>query len=256
MHILIAFAIAMSLFASFHQPRPLPDHEVQLDIGVSSPDLGAVSVPVGVKNTVIPLQEFQDRYVVKQNYDYSCGSAALATLLNYYLNENLSERQVILGLMEYGNKAKIAERRAFSLLDMKKFVNKLGYEGIGYKAELQDLMALKKPCIVPIEFFGYRHFTVLKGFYNGHIFLADPFRGNTSYTLAEFQKMWYETVIFVVEPMGMPTLNSLKLKEEDLRIIEEDAIDEMVADYGPYFPPIDERNFEFTLPDDYQKYRH
>jgi uncharacterized protein len=259
MHILIAFAIAMSLFASFHSPKNIPDNEMQLNIGVSSintttgPTISSVS-PVTIKQNVVPLREIQDRNVIKQNYDYSCGSAALATLLNYYVGENLTERQVILGLMEYGNKSKIAERRAFSLLDMKKFVNKLGYEGIGYKAELKDLLELKKPCIIPVEFLGYRHFTVLKGFHNGHIFLADPFRGNTSYTIAEFKKMWYETVIFVINTKDSPTLNALKLKDEDLRIIDEDSIDEMVADYGPYFPPIDERNFDFTLPDDYQKY--
>jgi hypothetical protein len=220
----------------------------------ASPAVSATASPVVVNNNVIPLEEFRDRHVIKQNYDYSCGSAALATLLNYYVGENLTERQVIQGLMEYGNKSKIAERKAFSLLDMKKFVNKLGYEAAGYKAELKDILGLNKPCIVPLEFFGYRHFTVLKGFHNEHIFLADPFRGNTSYTISEFEKMWYETVIFVVDIKGAPTVNALKLKDEDLRIIEEDDIDDMIADYGPYFPPIDEREFEFTLPDDYQKY--
>jgi uncharacterized protein len=261
MHIAIAFAIVIALFSSFHNPRKIPDNEIQLNIGsqpisTRSQIIGQTTSPVIVKQDVIPLQEFQDRNVIKQNYDYSCGSAALATLLNYYVGENITERQVIQGLMEYGNKTKIAERRAFSLLDMKKFVNKLGYEGAGYKAELKDILALKKPCIVPIEFFGYRHFTVLKGFYNDHIFLADPFRGNTSYTVPEFQKMWYETVIFVVETKGAPTINALKLQDKDLRIIDEDSIDTLVTDYGPYFPPIDERHFFFTMPDDYQKYYH
>jgi uncharacterized protein len=254
----------MCLFASFHNPKKIPDNEMQLNIGVASSAIGtpaspAISLsasPVIVNHNVIPLEEFKDRHISKQTFDYSCGSAALATLLNYYVGENLTERQVIQGLMEYGNKNKIAERKAFSLLDMKKFVNKLGYEASGYKAELKDVLELKKPCIVPIEFFGYRHFTVLKGFYNGHVFLADPFRGNTSYTISEFQKMWYETVIFVVEIEGSPPVNALKLKNEDLRIIDEDDIDEMIADYGPYFLPIDERDFHFTLPEDYQKYHH
>jgi uncharacterized protein len=260
MHIAIAFAIVIALFSSFHNPRKIPDNEVQLNIGNSisskSQTVNLVASPVIVKQNVISFQEFQDRNVIKQNYDYSCGSAALATLINYYVGEKLTERQVIQGLMEYGNKSKIAERRAFSLLDMKKFVNKLGYDGIGYKAELEDVLALKKPCIVPIEFFGYRHFTVLKGFYNGHVFLADPFRGNTSYTITEFQKMWYETVIFIVDMGDAPTVNALKLKDEDLRIIHEDSIETLISDYGPYFPPIDERHFYFTLPDDYQKYHY
>jgi uncharacterized protein len=256
MHIAIAFAIVIALFTSFHNPRNIPDNEVQLNIGNSMSSKTTIigTSPVIVKQDVIPLKEFQDRNVSKQNYDYSCGSAALATLLNYYIGENLTERQVIQGLMEYGDKYKISERRAFSLLDMKKFVNKLGYEGAGYKATFQDVVDLKKPCIIPIEFFGYRHFTVFRGCYNGHVFLADPFRGNTSYTITEFQKMWYETVIFVVEVKGTPPINAMKLKDDDLRIIDEKSIDELITDYGPYFSPIDKRNFYFTLPDDYQKY--
>lgn len=248
MHILIAFAISMCLFASFHPIKQIPDNEIKIDIGNR--------YPVAIKQAVVPLSEFQDRNVIKQNYDYSCGSAALATLLNFYVNENLTERQVIQGLMEYGNKNNIAERRAFSLLDMKKFVNKLGYEAAGYKGEINDLLALNHPCIVPIEFFGYRHFTVLRGYYNGHIFLADPFRGNTSYTLEEFKTMWYEKVLFVINTKESQSINALKLKDEDLRIINENAIDDLITNYKPYFPPIDERNFEFTLPDDYQKYYH
>jgi uncharacterized protein len=258
MHIAIAFAIVIALFSSFHNPRTIPDNEVQMNIGAPISNrtqiIGQTVSPVIVKQNVVSLKEFQDRNVTKQNFDYSCGSAALATLLNYYIDENLTERQVIQGLMEYGDKNKINERRAFSLLDMKKFVNKLGYEGTGYKAVFQDILDLKKPCIIPIEFFGYRHFTVLKGFYNGHIFLADPFRGNTSYTITEFQKMWYESVIFVVGAKGATPINALKLKDYDLRIIDENSIDELITDYGPYFHPIDERNFYFTLPDDYQKY--
>jgi uncharacterized protein len=248
MHIVIAFVISMCLFASFHQIKQNPDNEIELDIGYGT--------PVNIKQNVVSLTEFQDKNVIKQNYDYSCGSAALATLLNFYVNENLTERQVIQGLMEYGNKAMIAERRAFSLLDMKKFVNKLGYEGVGYKAEINDLISLNHPCIVPIEFLGYRHFTVFRGFSSGHIFFADPYRGNTSYTVEEFKTMWFEKVIFVINTNESPTINALKLKDEDLRIIDEDATYELITYYGPYFPPLDERDFEFTLPDDYQKYRH
>lgn len=246
MHIIAAFIIAMGLFATYHPVRETPDNELQVNIGSTT--------PVIVKQNVTSLAAFQDKNVMKQNFDFSCGSAALATLLDYYVGENLTERQIIQGLMEYGDQHKISERRAFSFLDMKKFVNKLGYEGAGYKAELKDLLELNKPCIVPIEFFGYRHFTVLKGIYHGHIFLADPFRGNTSYTIAEFKKMWYENVIFVINASG-PTLTALKLTDDDLRIIKEDSIEELISKYGPNFPPIDERHFQFTLPDDYQKYR-
>ncbi len=248
MHIPIAFIIVMCIFASFHPIKENSTHDFEVDIGFD--------YPVVIHENVTSLSEIKDRNLVKQDYDYSCGSAALSTILNYYLGENFTERQVIQGLMEYGNKEKITERRAFSLLDMKKFVDKIGYKGAGYKADINDLLELDHPCIIPIEFFGYRHFTVFKGVYDRHIFLADPFRGNTSYTLSEFKNMWYENVIFIASPVNTEGLTALKLTEDDLRYIHEDSIEELLNDYGPIIRTPDERDFEFTLPDEYQKYRH
>ena len=197
--------------------------------------------------------------LVRQEHDYSCGSAALCTLLNYFLGENLTESQVIYGLMEYGDAQKIAKRRAFSLLDMKRFVNKLGYKGVGYKATIEDMYdiaELKHPCIVPIEFSGYRHFTVFRGIHGKHVFLADPFNGNSSYTLADFEDMWYENVVFMVYPEGANTYSALELTNDDLRYIHERMIDDLILEYGPEiaYPAQHEREFFFTLPEEYLKY--
>lgn len=246
MHILIAFVISACILANFHPIAPMADDEIYIDIGVGA--------PVCIQEKVTPLTELSNRNITKQSYDYSCGSAALATLLNAYLGENLTERQVIQGLMEYGSKEKIAERRAFSLLDMKRFVGKLGYEGNGFKAELNDLKELDAPCIIPIEFLGYRHFTVLRGFHGNHIFLADPFRGNTSYTIDAFEDMWYQNVIFMVDKKNVRTFSGLRLTNEDLRYIDEDTTLDILTEYGPQFPLRDAREFDFTLPDEYEKY--
>jgi predicted double-glycine peptidase len=161
----------------------------------------------------------KDENIVKQQYDYSCGSAALATLLNYYLGENFTEEQVIQGLMEYGDIKQLEEKRAFSLLDMKRFVTVLGYQGAGYTAEFEDLKKLDKPCIIPIEFFGYKHFVVYRGIYGEHVFFADPFMGNISFTLSEFEEMWHRNIVFIVTDGGV-TMDALFLKEEDLRLVE------------------------------------
>lgn len=61
-----------------------------------------------------PQSQLQFRNVIRQAYDYSCGSAALTTLLDYYLGRNLQERQVMDGLLRFGEADKIVERRGFS----------------------------------------------------------------------------------------------------------------------------------------------
>ena len=249
MHIAFAFVIAVCLLSGFHPIRPLQDNEIYINVG------GSDVSPVFITHQVAPLSELQFSGITEQSYDFSCGSAALATLLNSYLGEDLTERQVIQGLMEYGSKEKIADRRAFSLLDMKKFVQKLGYDGNGYKADLNDLIELDSPCILPIEFLGYRHFTILRGFHGNHIFLADPFRGNTSYTISAFEAMWYQNVIFIVDKKNAQTFSGLKLTNKDLRYISESSALDILNEYGPEIPDPDMRRNDFMLPDEYQKYQ-
>lgn len=247
MQILIAFIISMCIFSSFHPARVKPPGEIDFNVGTADH-------PMVINERVKPLSALLDQHVIKQKYDYSCGSAALCTLLDYYLGEKLSERQVIEGLMEFGNQRKIAQRRAFSLLDMKKFVGKLGYKGVGYKAEISDLRVLKEPCIIPISLLGYRHFTVFRGIHDNHIFLADPFKGNTSYTLDDFKGMWFENVLFIVYPEGHKEIGALRLTNDDLRYIDEFTQQNILEINAPHIPSPDERRNEFPLPDDYHKY--
>ncbi len=231
MHVLAAFLISVALISGFHPLQEIPETEMRfmapLDDGITTntdyPVPYAI-IPVEHRLNVTPASEIEYSRIVKQQYDYSCGSAALATLLKYQLAEDFSETQVIHGMLQYGDKTKIMERRAFSLLDMKKFVSALGYTGVGYNAEIKDLETLDMPCILPMELYGYRHFTVFKDIHRGHVFIADPFRGNTSYTISEFEKMWQKNVIFVVYHTGEEQLSLLEIKNEDLRFFDEDRM--------------------------------
>jgi uncharacterized protein len=222
MHILLAFIVGIALIAEFRPIQEPPKNELQIQAG----DHGEVTIRENVKT----LKEMESLNVVEQAYDYSCGSASLATVLKYYLGEELDERQVIQGLLRYGDHEQIARRRAFSLLDMKKFITVLGYRGVGYKAGIEDLKELDKPCIIPIRVFDYRHFTVFRGIHNGRIFLADPWRGNSSYPLASFEDIWFENVVFVIYPEGGKELTALKLKEQDLRYIDDDTERRLLLD--------------------------
>jgi predicted double-glycine peptidase len=195
---------------------------------------------------VTPFSEILRDCTLKQNYDYSCGSAALGTLLNFYLGENFTEKQIIQGLMTYGDKEQIKQLRAFSLWDMQKFVEALGYKSGGYNAEMSDLMNPELwPCIVPIELFGYRHFVVLKGVNKGHIFVSDPWRGNSSYTVEQFKKMWYNSILFRIEPKYSKALTCLRLTEKDMRFIDKDMEKSIIFNVNKPFDLPKEWDVEF-----------
>lgn len=214
MEVVVALIIVFGIISYYIPIARTPQNEVACYAGGGSS-------AVKIRQDLSPILESKYSQVVKQRFDYSCGSAALSTLLRYYLGENLTEEEVIKGLITYGDPKLIEQRRAFSLLDMKRLVEALGYTGNGYKAEISDLKTLNGPCIIPINVYQYIHFVVFKGIYGDHIFFADPFQGNSSYTLKKFSEIWHQNTIFVVYPKkGDLVLNALKLKESDLLIID------------------------------------
>jgi hypothetical protein len=137
----------------------------------------------------------QDRVVVQQ-WDLSCGAAALATLLNHQHGDPISEEEIAKGLIEREEYIEHPElvrvRHGFSLLDLKRFVEARGYRGIGYgKLTLEDLIE-QAPVMVPISSHGYNHFVVFRGAMGNRVLLADPAFGNRTMLMAKFEKDWLD----------------------------------------------------------------
>lgn len=142
------------------------------------------------------LLEMRHENVVVQQWDLSCGAAALTTLLNYQHDDAITEREVAIGLMdrpEYiENPLIVRIREGFSLLDLKRFADARGYKGIGYgKLSLEDLTE-KAPIIVPIDTKGYNHFVIFRGMYGNRVLLADPAWGNRTMPIKTFENSWIE----------------------------------------------------------------
>jgi len=184
---------------------------------------------------VEPLAAKKFKNVVRQAYDYSCGSAALTTLLDYYLGRNFQERQVMEGLLRFGETERIVERRGFSMLDMKRLVTALGHPSGGFKAEASDLETLDHPAIAPIEYAGFKHFVVIRTVYDGRVYVADPSLGNISFTLHRFLEIWDDNVLFIVFPNGHKPASGLELHEEDMRFVSDYVIAENTFKEFPIF---------------------
>lgn len=233
MHIVAAFVILAALISGFIPEHIPPENEFMFST------VGDENIRLHVM--MAPQSELLFQNIIKQNHDYSCGSAALATLLNYSLGENLTEKQVIHGLLKHGDVYQIKRLRAFSLFDMQSLCQILGYEAQGYRATLEELENPEYwPCIVPLTFYGYRHFVVFKGIYEGHVFVADPFKGNSSYTISEFEEMWHDNIMFLVTagPSKKNRLDLMRLSEKDLRYVTEDtARDIMLNTLEPFQLP-------------------
>ena len=171
-----------------------------------------------------PALEDQFRGIVRQAYDYSCGSAALTTLLNGYVGTQLNEQQTMSGLLRYGEYDRIIERRSFSLLDMKRFVAALGMESGGYRGEFSDLVKQGQPAIVPISYAGFKHFVVYKAYKNGRVYVADPALGNISFDEERFKEVWENNTLFLINVAPQNRQTMLALQETDLRHVEDATV--------------------------------
>lgn len=143
------------------------------------------------------MQERKFRNLVRQHTDYSCGAAALATILRYAYNLEADEATVIEGMMGVSD-PELVHQRGFSLLDIKRYVESLGMRGRGYRVNEERLRSLRVPGLVLMDVRGFRHFVVLKQVRGDVVDLADPILGNRSIPVEEFLQSWPSRAVFIV----------------------------------------------------------
>lgn len=178
---------------------------------------------VPLTKTVRSMRDLRYRDIVNQKFDFSCGSAALATLLKYGYDIDIPEPEMIRRMMAFSTPDTVV-KHGFSMLDMKKFVETLGLRGRGFRVGIDALYHLQIPVLVLMNIDGYEHFVIVKHAENGRIFLADPALGNRIVLEQDFAKSWNGLVFAVLgKPFkeDSPLLQNneslaLKLREQAL----------------------------------------
>lgn len=171
------------------------------------PQAGAIelTVPGGarLRVPVASLKEVRFHSTLRQQYDFSCGSAALATLLTHHYGHPVSEQQVFEHMYLRGNQPKI-RREGFSLLDMQGFLAARGFRADGFALPLQKLIDARLPAIVLVSDKGYHHFVVVKGVADGRVLIGDPSTGTRVLTEAAFEAIWSSRLLFVIHGYPAP----------------------------------------------------
>jgi uncharacterized protein len=146
---------------------------------------------------VTSLKEARFKRTIRQQYDFSCGSAAVATLLTYQYGVPVTEQEAFAQMFQNGDQEKI-RRLGFSLLDIRNFLISKGFEADGYEVPLEKLEQTTTPAIVLIVDHGYHHFVVVKGFRNNRVLIGDPATGTHSISRESFEEKWQDKVLFVI----------------------------------------------------------
>lgn len=150
----------------------------------------------GHRPAVQSLLEIRQDHVVIQEWDLSCGAAALTTLLRYQHGMDITEREVALAMINRNdyieNPDLLQIRQGFSLLDLKLFTDSTGLIGNGFGGlEFENLLEMA-PILVPVNLEGYNHFVIFRGIAGNRVLLADPAWGNRVLPKEKFLESWFE----------------------------------------------------------------
>lgn len=186
--------------------------------------------------------ELQRQNVAMQQRDYSCGAAALATLLRYHWADNVTETQILREVVAMLTAEEMKERikNGLALTDLRRVSVRMGYLATIGRLKFENLRESKIPLIVGIIVNNYDHFVVYRGTDGYYVYLADPARGNVRTPIPEFLKQWQKNLALVVVKPGAEAL----VKSSPLMVgCEEKSLGELNRQYlrdqvtAKVFPP-------------------
>jgi predicted double-glycine peptidase len=169
------------------------------------------------KKPVKTWKDFLEQNIVMQQFDYSCGAAALATLMQHYFQDDVTEKDILEDIVNQLNDKDFKNRKkeGLSLLDLKQFAQRRGYQAVGVKLKFAALPKLRGPVLVYLETSEYKHFAILRGIKEDRVFLADPSRGNIRMSAFEFAKEWPGIALVLGKKgFGTPSEHSLAIQEK------------------------------------------
>ncbi|HHJ1299219.1 C39 family peptidase [Pseudomonas sp. P1B16] len=157
-----------------------------------------------------PIQSIRERKfadLVQQKTDFSCGAAALATILRQAYWLDVDEQHIIEGMLAHADQD-LVRTQGFSMLDMKRYVESLGMRARGYRVAPETLTSIRIPVVVLMDIRGYKHFVVMQKVDKGWVYIGDPVLGHKRFKVDDFVKGW-NGIIFAVIGQGYDKNNVL-----------------------------------------------
>jgi len=182
--------------------------------------LSGTAIRSGMVRGVAPMaswRELRDRNVVRQALDYSCGAAALATLMHFYFGDDVTEDAILVDTLRSMTAEEVRDREenGLSLLDLRLQAERMGYQAAAVRLDATSLPALRGPIVVHLERADYRHFAVLRGVRGNRVYLADPSRGNVRLSVDRFVEEWSGAALVLGKAgFGLPESHPLAVDDQ------------------------------------------
>ncbi len=166
--------------------------------------------------------EIRNQNVVLQQRDYSCGAAALATLIKYHWGDEITETQLLQDVLRMLTVEEMKDRieNGLSLTDLRKLAVRAGYQASIGKLTFEKLRDAKVPLVVGIVVNEFDHFVVYRGTDGYYVYLADPARGNVRTPIPQFLEQWQKNAVLVVVKPNVDPVQDSPLKVQPLEIFQ------------------------------------
>ena len=161
-------------------------------------NVNIVNEKFSVSKPVKSWLELKNENMIKQEYDYSCGSATLATILKYYYDLEIDEKTVLDGVLELRGLSQEDKKEfensemSLSFYDLANYANSLNFKAVGLSLDMDSLKKLQVPVILFVKIRKDEHFTIYKSMDENFVYLADPTFGNIKISIAKFEEMFYQ----------------------------------------------------------------
>ncbi len=193
---------------------------------VSSFEFNSTLPEVGLEDETkeeeeVPQKDFTN--IVAQTTDYTCGPAALATLIGL-LGSKSSEMQI----MEL---AGTSMEEGTSMLGLKRAAKELGFD---VKVKNISAEQLSKRSEMSLAYMkggeGVDHYVVIKRFENETFFVADPAQGNVRYSFEDFADSYSGKLLYLSFRSDTPVVDPLTGDLIPLNTMSAESLTELVEE--------------------------
>ena len=137
----------------------------------------------------------RDAGLVRQSREYSCGAAALATLLNTLRDDALTEGDLLDVLSIKADDITLPpdwRDVGMSFATLAGLADYFGRDATGIEIQGPQLLLLKTPAIAFLPNSHPPHFTVIRSVGHRYVTLADPGWGNRRLRRRDFMQLWLD----------------------------------------------------------------